>query len=45
MWVIRFEPNSAVLLTDEGATAACYPGPMDAELQALLRRQEESLPK
>jgi hypothetical protein len=45
VWVIRFEPDSAVLLTDEGAAAACYPGPMDAELQAVLRRQEESLPK
>ena len=45
VWVIRFEPESAVLLTDEDAAAACCPGPMDAELQALLRRQEESLPK
>jgi hypothetical protein len=45
VWVIRFEPDSAVLLTDEGAAAACCPGPMDGELQSVLRRQEESLPK
>jgi hypothetical protein len=45
VWVIRFEPDSAVLLTDEGAAAACHPGPMDAELKAVLRRQEEALPK
>jgi hypothetical protein len=45
VWVIRFEPDSAVLLTDEGATAACHPGPMDDELKEVLRRQEESLPR
>jgi hypothetical protein len=45
VWVIRFEPDSAVLLTDEGAVAASCPGPIDAELRALLQRQEEALPK
>jgi DNA-directed RNA polymerase subunit RPC12/RpoP len=44
VWVFRFEPESAVLLTDEGAAAACCPGPMDAELRAVLRRQDEILP-
>ncbi len=43
VWVLRFEPDSAVLLTDEDAVAACCPGPVDAELRALLRRQEEWL--
>jgi hypothetical protein len=41
VWVIRFEPGSAVLLTDEEAAAACCPGPLDAELRALLARQLE----
>ncbi len=45
VWVIRFEPDSAVLLTDEGAAAMCCPGPVDAELQGVLRRQEETLPR
>ncbi len=43
VWVLRFEPQSAVLLTDEGAAAVCCPGPMDAELRAVLRRQQEWL--
>jgi len=43
VWVFRFEPESAVLLTDEDAAAACCPGPMDAELRAVLRRQQEWL--
>ena len=41
-WVFRFEPESAVLLTDEGATAACCPGPID-DLREILRRQDEWL--
>jgi len=43
VWVLRFDPDSAVLLTDEDVAAACYPGPLDAELRVLLRRQEEWL--
>jgi hypothetical protein len=43
VWVIRFTPDTAVLLTDEDAAAACYPGPMDAELRAVLRRQDDWL--
>lgn len=42
-WVIRFEPDSAVLLTDEDAAASCCPGPMDDALRAVLRRQDEWL--
>ncbi len=41
VWVLRFQPDSAVLLTDEEAAAACCPGPLDAELRALLGRQME----
>jgi hypothetical protein len=40
-WVVRFEPSSGVLLTDGGAVAACEPPPLDEEMQALLKRQEE----
>jgi hypothetical protein len=43
VWVFRFEPESAVLLTDEAATTACCPGPVDDEMRAVLRRQEEWL--
>lgn len=43
VWVIRFEPDSGVLLTDEDAAAACCPGPVDDELRAVLRRQDEWL--
>jgi hypothetical protein len=43
VWVFRFEPESAVLLTDEAAAAACCPGPVDDELHEVLRRQDEWL--
>ncbi len=42
-WAFHFEPDSAVLLTDEDAAAACCPGPLDAELRAALRRQDDWL--
>jgi hypothetical protein len=42
-WVIRFEPDSGVLLTDPGAAAACCPAPLGRELEEVLRRQEEWL--
>ncbi|HEY7424467.1 MAG TPA: hypothetical protein VH682_09585, partial [Gemmataceae bacterium] len=45
VWVFRFEPESAVLLTDEAAAAACCPGPLDDELREVLRRQDEWLPR
>jgi hypothetical protein len=41
-WVIRFEPDSAVLLTDESATVCC-PGPLDEERRAVLKRQDDWL--
>jgi hypothetical protein len=40
-WVIRFDPDSGVLLTDRGAAAACCSGPPDRDLLDLLQRQEE----
>jgi hypothetical protein len=43
VWVVRFEPDSAVLLTDEDAAAACCPPPLDADLRAVLARQAEWL--
>ena len=39
-WVVRFEPDSGVLLTDQGAAASCCPAPLGRELEELLRRQE-----
>jgi hypothetical protein len=42
-WIIRFEPESGVLLTDEDAVSSCYPGPLDNELRAVLKRQDEWL--
>jgi hypothetical protein len=41
-WAFRFEPDSMVLLTDPGAVAACV-GPPDADLLAVLRRQNQWL--
>jgi hypothetical protein len=43
VWVVRFEPDSAVLLTDDDAAAACCPPPLDVDLRAVLRRQAEWL--
>jgi hypothetical protein len=41
VWVVRFAPNSGVLLTDEGAVMASCPPPIDVEMQELLHRQEQ----
>jgi hypothetical protein len=41
VWTFHFEPDSGVLVTEEAAAAACWPGPLDEELRALLRYQEE----
>ena len=41
LWVIRFEPDSGVLLTDEGAASACGLGPLDAGLREVVRQQAE----
>jgi hypothetical protein len=43
VWIVRFEPESGVLLTDEAAASACWPGPIDDELRDVLTRQEEWL--
>jgi hypothetical protein len=42
-WVIRFEPESGVLLTDPDAAAACWPVPPDRDVLRTLQRQEEWL--
>jgi len=42
-WVIRFEPDSGVLLTDEGAAAACGVGPLDAGLRHVVQWQADWL--
>lgn len=42
-WVIRFVPDSEVLLTDAGAAASCCPAPLEDDLRAVLRRQEQWL--
>jgi hypothetical protein len=41
VWVVRFERDSGVLLTEEGAVTACGLAPLDAELRELLRQQEQ----
>jgi hypothetical protein len=43
VWVVHFEPDSAVLLTDEIAAAVCCPAPLDEDLLAVLKRQDEWL--
>lgn len=42
-WVVRFMPDSGVLLTDPGAATACCLQPLDKELQEVLKRQSEWL--
>jgi hypothetical protein len=41
VWVVRFQPDSGVLLTDPGAAAACCPAPLDPDLLEVLQRQQE----
>jgi hypothetical protein len=41
LWVIRLDPDSGVLLTDEDTAGACCPRPLDAALHDVLRRQAE----
>jgi hypothetical protein len=38
-WVVRFDPDSGVLLTDLAAVEACYPTPLDAGVKPTLERQ------
>jgi hypothetical protein len=40
-WVVRLEPDSAVLFTDPGAAVACFLSPEEPEVRALLQRQAE----
>src|SRR5262249_1070034 len=39
-WVVRFKPDSGVLLTDRGAVSASFLRAIDAELEEALRWQE-----
>jgi hypothetical protein len=39
VWVIRFAPESGVLLTSPEALAACSPLPLDGEMRQLLDQQ------
>ncbi len=43
VWVVRFEPDSGVLLTDPNAAAACWPVPPDRDVLRTLQRQQEWL--
>lgn len=45
VWVFRFDPDSATLLSDEMAAAVCCPAPLDEELLDVLKRQSEWLRK
>ena len=42
-WVVRFDADSGVLLTDRGAAEAVGPAPLDPPLIDVLKRQEEWL--
>ncbi len=43
LWVFRFEPDSAVLFSDDIAAAVCCPAPLDEELLGVIKRQDEWL--
>ncbi|MFO0842936.1 MAG: hypothetical protein U0797_11150 [Gemmataceae bacterium] len=38
-WVVRFDPDSGVLLTELAAVEACYPAPLDPGVKPTLERQ------
>jgi hypothetical protein len=40
-WVVRFQPDSGVLLTDERIVRASCPPPFDEDVERLLKRQAE----
>jgi hypothetical protein len=42
-WVVHFQPDSGVLLTDPGAAAACLPAPLGDDVLEVLQRQQEWL--
>ncbi len=39
VWLIEFERDSGVLLTDEGAASILFPGAMDENVREVLREQ------
>jgi hypothetical protein len=41
MWVVRFEEDSGVFLTEREAAAGCCPPPLDEELMKVLERQRQ----
>lgn len=43
VWVFRFDPDSAVLLTEESAASACCPLPLDKDIRGVLERQKQWL--
>jgi hypothetical protein len=43
VWLVRFQPDSGVLLTDAGAVAACFSHLPD-ELNAVLHKQKDWVP-
>ncbi len=43
VWVIRFEADSVVFLTEEIAAATCCPSPLDDATLAVLKRQRDWL--
>jgi DNA-directed RNA polymerase subunit RPC12/RpoP len=43
LWVIRFEPDSGVLLTDLDTATACCPALMGPDLKEVIRRQKRWL--
>jgi hypothetical protein len=43
VWVVRFEPDSGVLITNRQAATACCPPPLDADLLGVLDRQRQWL--
>jgi hypothetical protein len=42
-WVVHFDPDGGVLLTDPEAAAACLPGPVDAGVREVLDWQRRQL--
>lgn len=42
-WVVHFQPNSGVLLTEQAVAESCLPGAAEEELRATLERQQRWL--
>lgn len=43
VWVVRFDPDSGVLFSDEIAASVCCPLPLEKELLEILKRQDRWL--